>query len=59
MCVCASVCKWAREGSKRRNGNTRVKGSNYVCIISVYAEHRKCVCRGVAARKCEGHRVAV
>lgn len=59
MNVCATVCKWAWEGSKRRNRSMRVKGSIYVCIISVYAEHRECECSGIALHNCEGHRVAV
>ncbi len=54
--VCVYVCASEHEKEvKRRNGSTRVRGSNYVCVISVNAGRRKCVCGGVAMHKCERH----
>lgn len=43
MCMCVQLCASEHEKEvKRRNGSTRVTGSNYVYIISVYAEHGDC-----------------
>lgn len=40
---CMHVCASEHEKEvKRRNGSTRVTGSNYMYIMSVYAEHRDC-----------------
>lgn len=53
--VGGSVCKWAWERGKRRNGSRGVSGSNYMCIISVCSKHRKSMCSGVETHKCQRH----
>lgn len=50
VCACARNCTHRvqvsmRKEVKRRKGSTRARGSNYVCIISVFKAQKVCVRR--------------